>query len=187
MARLATLALLGLLLAATASAQIVNGDFSAGVTGWTPATSGTAGIQFTAFGLPDFSVNLRRVLTITGGPTGTASISQTFECTAEGEGGTCEIQLDRLINTNGPPVTFIVNVDGDLAHSFTHGPLNRNDWAHVSVQVGCGVHTLVIAATATVAEDQDDWNVNVDNVVAACVGSVANEARAFGALKATYR
>lgn len=176
-----------LLLSFTATAQVVNGDFSAGPTGWTPAASGSAGAQFTAFGWPANSVNLCRVCTLTGDLTGIASVTQTFECNGEGEGGTCDIRLDRLINTNGPAVTFIINIDGDLAHSFTHGPLHRSNWTPVAVQVGCGLHTLVIGATATVAANEDDWNVNVDNVVAVCEGSVAYEARTFGALKAIYR
>lgn len=175
------------ILSAAATAEVVNGDFSAGSTEWTPATSGSAGVQFTAFGWPTDSVNLRRIWIITNEPTGTASVSQTFECNGEGDGGTCDIRLDRLINTNGPVVTFRVIVDGELAHSFAHGPLHRSDWTPVTVQVGCGLHTLVIAATATVAANEDDWNVNVDNVVAVCEGSVAIEGAAFGALKATYR
>ena len=180
-------ALLTALLATNAAAQVTNGDFAAGPTGWTPGASGSAAVQFTAFGLPDFSANLRRVVTITGGPLGTASISQDFECTGEGEHGTCDIRLDRLINTNGPVVTFRVWVDGIIMHEFAHGPLNRNDWVPVTVQVGCGMHTLVIAASATVASDSDDWNVNVDNVSGVCEGSVATQGATFGALKATYR
>lgn len=187
MIRLIALCLACILAATAATAQVVNGDFSAGPTGWTPAASGSAGVQFTAFGWPADSVNLRRVWTLMGDLTGTASVTQTFECNGEGEGGTCDIRLDRLINTNGPVVTFIINIDGDLAHSFTHGPLHRSDWTPVTVQVGCGLHTLVIGATATVAANEDDWNVNVDNVVAVCEGSVANEVRTFGALKAIYR
>lgn len=180
-------ALLVFLLPVAASAQVVNGDFSAGSTGWSTASSGSAAVQFTSFGWPADSVNLRRIHTLTGDLTGTASVSQIFECTAEGEGGVCDIRLDRLINTNGPVVTFRVIVDGELVHSFAHGPLHRNDWTPVTVQVGCGLHTLVIAATATVSTSEDDWNVNVDNVVGVCEGSVANEGRTFGSLKAIYR
>lgn len=187
MRRILAPVLLGLLLATTAGAQVTNGDFTAGLTGWTPSSTGPAAVQFAAFGWPADSANLRRIWTITGPTTGTASISQEFSCDGGGEGGHCDIRLDRYINTNGPVVTFRVWVDGVIVHEFAHGPLNRSDWVPVAVQVGCGEHTLDIAATATVTSSTDDWNVNLDNVVGVCEGSVATEDAAFGALKATYR
>lgn len=176
------LILLSVLLAAgTASAQILNGDFEAGATGWVstvppgcPVVDPTGGNPGGCGVLPYYAT------TGCGG-----SLSQTFNCGAPG--GNCEISFDYRVDFLGGIGTVVFGLTFDGGNTWPFQAIGAvGSWQSASVTVPCGTVTMtfgVIYATPTLQQ----WEFRVDNVTASCVDPVATETQAWGGLKATYR
>jgi hypothetical protein len=170
------------LLASPAAAQILNGDFEAGATGWVstvapgcPVVDPTGGNPGGCGVLPFYSLSAD----CQGG------LSQTFDCGSPG--GDCEISFDYRVDFLGGSgaVVFGLTFDAGATWPFSVSGATTG-WQSASVTVPCGTVAMtfgVVAATRTL----QDWEFRVDNVTASCVDPVAAETRAWGGLKATYR
>lgn len=171
-----------LLAAGSAAAQVINGDFEAGATGWVstvpsgcPVVDPTGGNPGGCGILPYYTTSA----------TCDGSLSQTFNCGAPG--GNCEISFDYRVDFLGGigAVVFGLTFDGGNTWPFNANGATAG-WQSASVTVPCGPVTMsfgVVTATRTI----QDWEFRVDNVTASCVDPVAAETQAWGGLKATYR
>jgi hypothetical protein len=171
-----------LLVAGAAGAQVLNGDFEAGATGWTSTAGPGCPVIDPTGGNPGGCGVVPALSTTTqcGG-----SLSQTFNCGAPG--GDCEISFDYRVDFLGGigATVFGLTADGGVTWPFQTSGATAG-WQSASLVLPCGPQTItfgVVVATATM----QDWEFRVDNVTAACVDPVSAETPAWGALKAQYR
>lgn len=172
------------LLSAPAAAQITNGDFSNGMTGWTTASSPPVTVyQYLAFGLPTPSALFSAPIS---SPLGFASTSQTFQCGSGAEAGTCVIAFDYYVDVSSATVKIEAIVDGTTEYTLTRNT-DTGGWVHAVVNVECGERALTVKVTCTSAGPFANWQVYVDNVTGACEVPVPTEASTWGKIKALYR
>lgn len=171
-----------LLLAGTAAAQVINGDFEAGATGWVSTAGPGCPVVDPVGGNPG-GCGVVPFLANSSGCEG--SLSQSFSCGAPG--GACEVSFDYRIDFLGGfgSAVFGLTADGGGSWPFSVSGATAG-WQSASVVLPCGPQTItfgVVIATRT----PQDWEFRVDNVTAACVDPVSSESPAWGALKAQYR
>ena len=178
--------LVSALLAAPAAAQITNGDFNAGLTGWLPVTSGVAAIAANPFGNPANSAQIFETASGFTLPNGVGTLSQQFGCGSSFEPGPCVVYLEYMAFANfGASVQVEVWVDSNLYYTMNH-PGPSNAWIPVTFAVGCGLHRIDLVANGT-GGPLTEWSVHFDNVTASCVAPVPTEGRTWGGIKALYR
>ncbi len=154
------------LVASRAEAQLVNGDFEDGVTGWT-----VGGVVLTSgFGGCPPSTHPSGPGLILGFP-GTGSISQQFEC--GGGSGACTIVTAFEASSVVPGSTIRVFVDGELLDEQSDVACGVSE-----VVVDCGTRTLLIEGTNLV---------NLYLVTASCGPSTATESGSWGNVKELFR
>jgi len=150
-------------------AQVTNGDFEAGGTGWTPDVPATwavppAGITFLAAGgNPNGFAHIQSPFGDSGG---TGCIEQTFVCGTD-QTAHCVITLDymhRSIDASAFTGRVKVIVDGNV--EFTSAPSNDQPWTTVTVVVPCGTHRLQLCLE--VDPGNNGWEAGFDNVRAVC-------------------
>lgn len=169
-------------LAPAASAQLVNGDFENGATGWI-TTGGACGSVSPSGGNPG-GQGVVQFLGLSSGCEGT--LSQTFNCGAA-NGGDCVVSFDwrlEFLGGTGAAV-FGVTADGGASWLLTFSSAGLG-WQRASVVLPCGPQTLTFGVAAATRTPQD-WEFRVDNVTAECLDPVSVENRAWGTLKARYR
>jgi len=171
LAGVAGVALLG---ANPATAQIVNGDFSDGLSGWMvenpqpskPGVLGPAhGWQFQAF---DKHANI--IVAGTETPAEEGHLSQVFTCGEEGPDCVCRIRFEyRLLHQTGEPdlATIFVYIDRDLAFQTKQTTDDIDRWFTQEITAPCG--TREIALCLFVDTGVSGWLCSFDNVVAEAV------------------
>jgi|GEM_PF-1459332 len=198
-------------LASTATAQIVNGDFSDGLNGWTvvqPAQSKPlSGAPVESFGieraesLPEgpavaslapthgwqihaFNGMANFLVAATETPTEEGHILQVFSCGEAGEGRICRVTLDyRLINHEGNPLAARIKIYLDGQPRIVDGTLSEDlGFLHGAIVAPCGEHELKLCLE--VDTGISSWTANFDNVVAECVDEVPVRPTTWGRLKA---
>ncbi len=171
------------LLASTAMASIMNGDFSAGGMDWNPIGSPDVGVSFPGGGgNPGGYARFESSFYNTGG---SSCFMQTFTCGDPDQGTECTIEFDYYLTPiDAAPGTarLIVIIDGIssvIANQATTG------WNTVSYVVPCGIH--IIEFCFIVDPDNNAWEAGIDNVTSVCTGGVPNEAMQWNGIKSIYR
>jgi len=171
------------LVASTAMADIMDGDFSNGGGDWTVSADPGFSATFPGTGgIPGAFARLYADFPNTGGQ---VCISQTFMCGDVDQGTECTVGFDYIltpIDANQGSARIIVIIDGFVSVVVDHATA---DWESVSYVVPCGQHTIEICLE--VDPDHNMWEAGIDNVRAACTGGVANEIRQWDGIKTLYR
>ncbi|MBK6897784.1 MAG: hypothetical protein IPH09_00435 [bacterium] len=175
------------LLAGTAAAQVTNGTFDSGLTGWATAATLNGSVAWDTFGFPANAARLGATNPPLGLPTGSASIAQSFGCGGSFDEGSCVVSLDYAVASSfGAVIRVEVKLDNNVVWSSDHSS-NWSGVIPVSFTAPCGLHNLEVSATYQSGGFHDGWRCWVDNVTAECVPTVAAETEAWGAVKAGYR
>lgn len=169
--------------AAPATAQIINGTFDAGLTGWTATTTGDGGATVFSNGNPAPGARLWNW----GNASGSATLTQTFECGGGAE-GLCFLSLEYATDVTGGVTNMAVTVklDNVVMYSAIHNSTVAT-YSPVLFSAPCGQHTLEISAGSTATQPWANWMMIVDNVTASCVPPVSTEGSTWSGVKATYR
>lgn len=173
-----------LLLASTpATAQITNGSFDDGGTGWTTSADPGLSVGFSSTGCS--SAPHAQFGSGQQNPGGQACISQSFSCGTPGDDTSCRVNLDYRFNPvsafNGDTARFLVYLDGGLELTLAA----TTEWTSADFLVECGQHTIEICFEV----DPEDyaWLGCIDDVEALCQGVVVpNDNSSWGAVKALY-
>lgn len=173
-----------LLGAASARADITNGDFSAGGASWTTTVPARWTVEFlSSGGHPGGFAHLQSPFGQSGG---TACVSQRFVCGQKEPGSVCTITLEythRSIDSSPLAGRVKVMIDGTLV--FTSAPSDFQDWTPLSLEVPCGEHTIDLCLE--VAQGNNGWEAGFDNVASDCFGATPTEPARWGTVKALYR
>lgn len=170
---------------AIGAAEVVNGDFEEGETGWT------------LLPIPNWRVDIlpvdgnpggcARILSsdLNSGGTGCVTVAQAFECGSD-PGFTCEITVDYehfrgLANPLAARVKIFL--DGNLVH--TSPPTDKQPWTTVTLSADCGEH--VINLCLEVDEGDNGWIALFDNVTARCDSPTPSEEGTWGSIKSLYQ
>jgi hypothetical protein len=179
--------LVSLSLVSFASAQITNGSFDAGLTGWAPSVNGFGQISPHSFGNPINSALITTTNSIFVAPVGSGTLTQQFGCGSSFDPGVCVVSLDYIVFMFGnPTITFEVVIDGNSVYQLNHSTPTIG-WLNVTAQVPCGLHNIAIAASFQAGTDFNTWSVHIDNVTATCQSIVPTEPSTWGRVKALYR
>jgi len=173
-------AALALALAAPASAEIMNGDFSAGASDWNVGQPPNWTVSFPAAGgNPD---GYGRIDSPFGNSAGTGSIFQTFQCGDPGIPGNCLITLDyRLDQIDASDLTGRVQILVDGVAEYTSPPGPSAGWVSVTITVPCGNH--VLSLNLDVAAGNNGWAACFDNVNSRCEPIVPTAPSTWGRIK----
>ncbi len=181
-----TILVLGLL-ASAATAQVTNGSFTGGLTGWATTTTGYGTVVADGFGSPANSARISANPPMFAWPAGTGSVSQSFGCGSSFENGYCMIALDYYFLRNGEATAlFAVKIDGNEVYSNVH-TANENGFIPLSFTAPCGLHTIEVTGSYLSGASLTNWGFWVDNVTAECVPVVPEEEASWGSIKAGYR
>jgi len=180
---LVVIILVGLILPAGVSAQVMNGDFESGGMDWMDSADPGFGVAFLAAGgnpggFAELTSNFQN-------PGGRACISQTILCGDPDAGTECTIGFDfRLAPVDAVPGSgrIVVTIDG-VESVVVEGP--TQGWDFVSYVVPCGVHVVEICLE--VDPQYNAWEAGIDNVRSECTGTVGTEDSNWDALKSIYR
>jgi hypothetical protein len=183
-------ALLGALLvcvlfAASVTAQITNGDFTSGLTGWTTSTSGLVTVGAHSIGNPSFGAHIGAESNAPQFPEGSGSISQSFFCGSSLQSGPCVVSFQYLFAPYFCTAQLQVFVDGNEMYSAVHS--SAYNWATHNFSVGCGAHTIEFRASYVSGFASTDWRFYFDNVAATCDSPLPVEESTWGRIKALYR
>jgi hypothetical protein len=172
-----------ILMAETASADVINGSFDDGATGWSTSAdpSDLLAVTFPTIGGDPGSYAL-----LSGNGGGTARLSQSFLCGDPGGGTECTITFqyklfDLLLSEPGT-ARIAVTIDGFQTVLVDHSQPN---WTTATFVAPCGQHTLEIVLV--IDPGDNSWGASIDNVHAACAGTVDDQARSWGGVKGMYR
>ncbi len=181
MKNLALVALVVLLAATSASAQVTNGDFATSISGWTLGGAGVPISWHPTVGNPGGSAYFY------GAYGGTGSIDQMFQCGGGHGDANCDISLEyRYYLSGGASVQVVVSIDNVDVYTVNHvteSPL----WNPVTLTVPCGLHSIKVSTNTLSMGTFGQWAVFADNVQGLCTSVVPDEAQGWGTLKATYR
>jgi len=170
------------LLAGNAAADVINGDFEDGGTGWTVVDPGEwSGFFPPAGGNPDGYATMRSP---SEDSAGIGCFWQTFMCGEFADDTECTITFDfRLEDFGADPGTgrILLVFDG-VTTVLTDVP---TDWQSYTLTVPCGEHTIEFCLE--VDEGSHFWVASFDNVVAICSDEVAAEQHSWGAMKGLFR
>lgn len=173
-----------LLGAASAHADIKNGDFSSGSVGWTTSVPAGWTVEFPASGgHPGGFAHLQSPFGRSGG---TACVSQRFVCGQKEPGSSCMITLEythRSIDASPLTGRVKVSIDGTLV--FTSAPSDLQDWTLLPLEVPCGEHTIDLCLE--VDAGNNGWEAGFDNVTSDCFGATPAEPARWGTVKTLYR
>jgi hypothetical protein len=180
---LTTLPLLALLVAPALAAPpigIINGDFSAGNSGWNVSQPPNWTVSFPAAGgNPDA---YGRIDSPFGQSGGTGSIFQTFLCGDPGIPGNCVITLDyKLDQVDASDFTGRVRILIDGAVEYTSPPGPSLGWVSITITVPCGNH--VLSLDLEVDPGNNGWAACFDNVRATCEPIVPTRSSTWGRIK----
>lgn len=166
------------------SAQITNGDFENGNTGWLAGTPPNWTVNFLAAGgNPD---GYAQILSPFGQSGGTACITQEFDCGLPDPNSVCTIEFDyRLERIDAGEKTGRVQVFVDGGLKFESPELDVIDWTHVSLTLECGSHEIKL--TLNVDDGNHGWLACFDNVTARCESGVPTVPSTWGSLKVLYK
>ena len=182
--RLATLVLaVALLLPCSVRAQIVNGDFEAGGTGWTVSVPpGWTGSFPPAGGNPN---GFGQIMSPFGNSGGEGCLRQQFLCGEGAPASFCRITLDYLLhNVDASSLSGRVVVMIDNVQKFVSPPADDIGWTSISFSVPCGTHEIELCLQ--VDAGNNGWRAGFDNVKAFCETNVGVDNRTWGGVKALY-
>jgi len=174
-----------LLLAGIAHADIVNGDFEAGGSGWTVSVPMGWTVTFEPNGGNPSGV--ARIESPAGGPGGRACIQQTFDCGITNPASVCSIPLDfraDLGQLEGQ-ATMRIFVNG---FEFTPTGLGPDDfeWNHVELGGFCGTDALELCLQVVAGSPR--WALYLDNVMSISFCDVVGiEGSPWSTFKQLYR
>lgn len=182
--KLLTFALVGLLAAGSAHAQIANGDFENGLDDWNSVvpngdwSTGTS-TQFPLDGA------YGEVISPFFGDGGLGCITQTFECGQAGTGN-CTVRLFyRLDLFDAGPNTGLVRISANGIEQFESPTTPQTtDWTEVEFTVPCGTIQLDLCLEAFAGNQS--WKAGFDNVTATCEEVVSGESSSWGAVKSLF-
>ena len=178
-------ALLSLVCLSTASAQITNGSFDFGLTGWSSSVSGTCQISAVTYGNPFNSAWISAQNTPPDPPEGAGTMTQQFECGTSSDPGVCVISVDYILFSNENPTIAIEVVIDATVHLFEYSA-PTNGWVTFTTQVPCGSHGIAIAASFQNGSASSHWSMHFDNVTASCQGVIKTSPSTWGRIKALY-
>jgi hypothetical protein len=169
---------------ASAPAQVVNGDFEQGGTGWNallPNDRWT--ISFPAQGgNPD---GYGRIQSPFGDSGGTGCITQTFLCGEQGGPGLCTITVDYqhgTIDANKNAGRVLIRLNNQVV--YTSPPENQSPWRTINFTSPCGLQRLELCLE--VDAGNNGWAACFDNVEAECHRPTPSEDGTWGRIKAIY-
>ncbi len=172
-----------ILLGGPAAADVANGDFEIGGTGWTTTVPPDWEISFPPDGgNPDGNAS---IISRFWDSEGMGCVSQDFLCGQEDDQGTCTITFDAIMNwldSNPFAGRLKVYVNGSLL--WTAPDVNEMPWVTVQVVGECGLVTLDLCLE--VDDGNNMWQGRYDNVTAEC-DAVPAESIHWGMLKSRYR
>ena len=173
--------LLALVFPAVAGAQIVNGDFENGGSGWTGGTFPSTGGNPNGYGRSESPAS--------GNNGGDYTIEQTFTCGSVGDNGSCHITLDyKLDFLGGTPGFGVVKIIVDRVTMYTSPAGDHIPWTPVAFDVPCGTHRIALDLSITNNTSNHHWVAAFDNVVATSnCGSTATRGGTWGNVKILYR
>jgi hypothetical protein len=168
-------------------AQVTNGDFEAGGTGWTPQVPATwliapAGITFQAVGgNPNGYAHIQSPFGTSGG---TGCIEQIFVCGTD-EQAHCVISVDYMLRSiDAAALTGRVKIMVDGNVEYTSPPTNDQPWTSVTVVVPCGTHRLQLCLE--VDAGNNGWEAGFDNVSSVCDIPVGATEPTWGSVKSLF-
>jgi len=171
------------LIAISAMADVLDGDFENGGGDWQVfADPGFSASFPAAGGNPGGYARLYADFPNVGG---SVCIMQTFLCGDPDQGTECTIGFDynlTLIDAAAGSARIIVVIDGISSVVVDHA---TSDWEFVSYVVPCGPHTIEICLE--VDPEHNMWQACIDNVRAECTGGVPTEAQHWDGIKSLYR
>jgi len=171
------------LLAVSALADVMNGDFENGGSDWIEFADEGLFASFPLDGGNDGGYALLESDFQNLG--GFVCISQTIQCGQPDPSRSCTIGFDfKLTPVDAAPGSgrIIVSIDGVTDVVVDVGTL---DWEFVSYVVPCGVHVIDICLEVDPTDNR--WVACIDNVRAECNDVVPNELDSWGSLKTLYR
>lgn len=170
-----------LLIAVTAQADIVNGDFENAGSDWIPVAPPGWSIDFPpAGGNPDGYAIIRSPF---NNPGGMACIEQTFMCGEPGQGTGCIIGFEfRLTPIDAAPGSARIKVIIDGVEDVV--VVGETDWDSVAYVVPCGEHTIQLCLE--VDPQNNAWEASFDNVRTVCDGVVSNEHESWSSIKGRF-
>lgn len=183
--RILALALVTLAVTAvSAPAQIVNGSFSGGPSGWLSGSNDEVSTAIdVGVGNSAPSARITGSGTIFGEPSGSGEWVQSFLC-GEAGGSPCLISWQyRWAFSAGVQVRIEVLID-NVTEFFTFVSGTNTQWLDGAVSVPCGPHQIKLRATYVDGDANDDWDVYFDNVFAECDAPVSTDEQSWGTLKA---
>ena len=164
------------------AAQVINGDFEAGGTGWTPSPPPNWTITFPpAGGNPN---GYARIQSPFGNSQGTACVTQSFQC-GDDPATECVITIDYQhgsIDSNPLAGRVKIFIDQVLVH--TSPPSNNQPWVTVTVTAPCGRHELALCLE--VDKGNNGWVACFDNVRASCETPTPIPEGTWGMIKSIY-
>lgn len=173
-----------LALAPAAGAQVTNGDFASGLSGWTVATPNGDWVTGTD-DVDAIDGDHAFIRSPFGGPGGQGSLTQEFDCGPD-ESGICTIdvtyRLDAIDATAGSAVVRIF-VDGVEEHVSSPTDFFL-DWTTTSIEVDCG--TVELSLVLDVEPENNGWIASFDQIAADCDDAVRNDSRSWSAVKAMF-
>jgi len=176
---------LAIFVAGAAMAQVSNGDFEDGSTGWILSTppNWTIGVQ--GGGNPGGHAHIQSPW---GDSAGIGCFDQEFPCGQEDPTGQshCIITFDYYLhNLDASPGSgrVIVMVD-DVVEFMTDPDADWIDWTTVAISVPCGYHFLSLCLE--VDPVNNGWEAGFDNVSATCDDGTATDASDWSTVKSLY-
>ncbi len=170
------------LAAGPAAADVINGDFEDGGTGWTVVNpSGWAGYFPPSGGNPDGAAVMRSP---DADSAGIGCFWQTFMCGEPSDETECVISLDYRLEDYGaePGTGRVLMVFDGVTTLLTDMP---GEWMQHTFTVPCGEHTIELCLE--VDEGSHFWVASFDNVQAYCSGVVPAEEESWSAIKTLFR
>jgi hypothetical protein len=165
----------------SSQAQITNGDFENGGTGWD--TSVPANWSLTFYGSEGNPGGYVGIQSPFGDSGGEACVSQDFQCNSP-DG--CDIYVDyrhEWIDSNPLAGRILVKLGGGVIH--TSAPVNDQPWTTIRMgPVIEGTHTIEICLE--VDEGNNGWEAGIDNVACPGCQGIGVEAIGWGTVKARY-
>ncbi len=167
-----------------AGAQITNGNFENGSTGWNFNPNGGGSITFPSSG--GNPGGYARIESPATNSTGSYTIDQEFNCGNPGGITTCHVSVDyRLDLIAGTSGASRLKIIVDRVTKYTAPVADHIPWTTASFEVPCGHHNITLDLEIT--GGNSDWVACFDNVGATCDIPTPGRLSTWGRMKSLYR
>ena len=172
--------------ASVAGAQIANGDFENGGTGWRTAGTGATYTFPTTGGNPTGYARIESPASGLSG--GDFTIDQNFDCGVAGGKTTCRMSVDyKLDFISGTPGFGVVKILVDRILKFQSPASDHIPWTAVTFEAPCGAHNITLDLAITNNTSTHNWVACFDNATSMCEATTAVSMSSWGRLKLIYR